>query len=155
MARIASVLAKPEQILSAFESWQRTIRTRAEKEYVAPANIVEDILAGIWEEILHVEPIGTRDAFFELEGDSLKMIQIIVRVVDAFGIELPVSLFFDHATIEAHARRIIELQNSINEKPSKATAMTAQEASATPLGADGSSDRIPLTKAREARAAWE
>ena len=65
------------------------------------------------------------------------MIQIIVRVVDAFGIELPVSLFFDQATIEAHARRIIELQNSIKDKSSKKAAMNAQGLSGTRLEADG------------------
>jgi acyl carrier protein len=114
LARIAAELATPEQILSAFESWERTSRKRPENEYVAPRNAIESTLAGIWAEVLKVEQLGTSDVFFELEGDSLKMVQIIVRILEAFGVELPISFFFEHPTIEAHAQKIIELRNSIN-----------------------------------------
>lgn len=116
LSRIASELATPQQILSAFESWHRTSRMRPENEYVAPRNIVEHKLAGIWAEVLGVDQLGARDVFFELEGDSLKMVQIIVRVLEAFGVELPISYFFEHPTIEAHAQRIIELRCSTNVK---------------------------------------
>ena len=129
LARIAMELATPEQILSAFESWQRTSRKRLENEYVAPRGVVESTLAGIWAEVLGVEKIGRSDAFFELEGDSLKMVQIIVRVLESFGVELPISLFFEHQTIEAHAQKIIELQESINIGCSAQTASITEEES--------------------------
>ena len=78
-------------------------------------------LAGIWAEVLGVEQVGRSDVFFELEGDSLKMVQIIVRVLDSFGVELPISFFFEHPTIEAHAKKIIELRNLLNLKGSTET----------------------------------
>jgi FkbH-like protein len=130
LARIAMELATPQQILSAFESWQRTAKTRPENEYVAPRNGVESTLTGIWAEVLGIEQLGTSDAFFELDGDSLKMVQIIVRVLDSFGVELPISLFFEHPTIEAHAKKIIELRNSTSMGGSTETAANTEDHSA-------------------------
>ena len=141
LARIAAELATPEQILSAFESWQRTSRKRPDNEYVAPRNVVESTLAGIWAEVLGVEQLGTSDVFFELEGDSLKMVQIIVRVLEAFGVELPISFFFEHPTIEAHAQKITELRHSIGMKCSTETAASTEQPSADRSGSEEPSRR--------------
>ncbi len=141
LARIAAELATPEQILSAFESWQRTSRKRPDNEYVAPRNIVESTLAGIWAEVLGVEQLGASDVFFELDGDSLKMVQIIVRVLEAFGVELPISFFFDHPTIEAHAQKITEMRHSINMKCSTETAASTEQQSADRLESEEPSRR--------------
>jgi FkbH-like protein len=116
LVRIAMELAIPNQILLAFELWQRTSRKRSEREYIAPVGDVESTLAGIWAEVLKVDRVGSKDAFFELEGDSLKMVQIIVRVLESFAVELPISFFFDHPTIGHHARKIVELRNSRNQR---------------------------------------
>jgi acyl carrier protein len=129
LIRIAMELATPHQILSAFESWQRISRKRPESEYVAPLGDVERTLAGIWAEVLKVERIGSSDVFFELEGDSLKMVQIIVRVLESFGVELPISFFFEHPTIGQHAQKIVELRNSSNAKDAPQAAAKAKECS--------------------------
>src|ERR1043166_5811680 len=74
-------------------------RPELEKEYVAPRTAVEEVLAGIWSEVLGVEEIGIEDNFFELGGHSLLATQVVSRVREAFRVELPLSELFERATI--------------------------------------------------------
>jgi acyl carrier protein len=64
-------------------------RTETANGYVAPRTPVEELLAGIWAEVLRVERVGRNDNLFELGGHSLLATQIISRVREAFGVELP------------------------------------------------------------------
>lgn len=48
--------------------------------YVAPRNQLEEILAGIWAEALAVPRVGVRDDFFEMGGDSLEAVRLILRI---------------------------------------------------------------------------
>jgi len=49
-------------------------------EYVAPRTEVERVLVGVYEEVLKRKPIGIREDFFVLGGDSIKSIQIVSRL---------------------------------------------------------------------------
>ncbi len=54
--------------------------------YVAPANAVEGVLAGIYAQVLGLERVGVDDSFFDLGGDSLsamRAISVINRSLDA------------------------------------------------------------------------
>ena len=65
----------------------------SESSYVAPRTAVEEILCGIWAEVLRLERVGVEDNFFELGGDSILAIQIITRAREA-GLKLvPQDLF--------------------------------------------------------------
>ena len=50
------------------------------REYQAPQTAVEEILAGIWQDLLQVERVGRNDNFFELGGHSLLIVQMMERL---------------------------------------------------------------------------
>ncbi len=74
--------------------------------YVAPRTPVEEILAGLWAEVLGVERVGARDGFFELGGHSLLVTQLVSRTQAAFGVELAIRRLFEAPTLEALAREV-------------------------------------------------
>jgi amino acid adenylation domain-containing protein len=69
------------------------------ESYVAPETEAERRLAEIWAEVLKVERVGTRDDFFALGGHSLLATQVISRVRQAFGAELPLRAVFERPTV--------------------------------------------------------
>lgn len=80
--------------------------------FVPPSSGIEEALARIYSEVLGVDPVGSRDSFYDLGGHSLNAIQIAARVRDRFHVELPVEAVFATpvvcelaARIEADVRR--------------------------------------------------
>jgi amino acid adenylation domain-containing protein len=70
-----------------------------EDNFVAPSGPVQERLAVILAALLHVERIGANDNFFLLGGHSLLGTQLIARVSEIFGVELPLLQLFDHPTL--------------------------------------------------------
>jgi amino acid adenylation domain-containing protein len=68
-------------------------------KFVAPRNAVEQMLAGIWLEVLGLDTVGVHDNFFQLGGHSLLATQLVSRVRDAFLVELPLASIFAAPTI--------------------------------------------------------
>ncbi|WP_258728522.1 amino acid adenylation domain-containing protein [Bacillus atrophaeus] len=61
--------------------------------YIAPKTEMEKVLTRVWQEVLKADQIGVNDHFFALGGDSIKAIQVSVRLY-AQGLQLdPKSLF--------------------------------------------------------------
>jgi acyl carrier protein len=77
--------------------------------FLEPATEIEKLLARIWCEVLELESVGVNDNFFKLGGHSLKITQVISRVREAVGVELPMRAIFEAPTIAALALRIEEL----------------------------------------------
>ncbi len=77
------------------------------KEYVAPQNAVEDVLASIWADLLKVERVGIRDNFFDLGGHSLLATQLISRVRQTFRAELSLRDLFEEPTLANLSRILI------------------------------------------------
>src|SRR6266545_4139214 len=59
------------------------------------SDIYQEMLTGIWEEVLGVENIGVEEDFFELGGHSLLATQLMSRVREAFGVELELRCLFE------------------------------------------------------------
>jgi amino acid adenylation domain-containing protein len=70
-----------------------------ELDYVAPRTEMERTIAAIWQEVLHLEKVGTHDNFFELGGHSLLATQVVSRIKKTLGIDLPLQLFFKNPII--------------------------------------------------------
>ncbi|HLG62463.1 MAG TPA: amino acid adenylation domain-containing protein, partial [Ktedonosporobacter sp.] len=67
--------------------------------YVAPRSPIEEILVGIWEDVLKVKQIGVHDNFADIGGHSLLATQIISRLRIALQVELPLRYLFDAPTV--------------------------------------------------------
>ncbi|WP_456279946.1 surfactin non-ribosomal peptide synthetase SrfAA [Bacillus sp. K7] len=68
-------------------------------EYKAPTTDMEELLAGIWQDVLGISEVGVSDNFFSLGGDSIKGIQMASRL-NQYGWKLEMKDLFQHPTIE-------------------------------------------------------
>src|SRR5205814_1030550 len=65
----------------------------------AAGTAVEELLAGIWSEVLGVKAIGVTENFFELGGHSLLATQVMARVREVFQVEVALRRLFEGATV--------------------------------------------------------
>ncbi|HKH44755.1 MAG TPA: amino acid adenylation domain-containing protein, partial [Thermoanaerobaculia bacterium] len=73
---------------------------------LAPRTPAEEVVAGIWAELLSFERAGASDHFFNLGGHSLLAMRVTSRVRDAFGIELALRDLFEAPVLADFAARI-------------------------------------------------
>jgi acyl-CoA synthetase (AMP-forming)/AMP-acid ligase II/acyl carrier protein len=81
----------------------------AEELYIAPRSMVEERLAALIVPLLRVDRVGVNDNFFLLGGHSLLGTQLITRVSDSFGVNLPLLSLFDHPTLGGMSAEIERL----------------------------------------------
>jgi amino acid adenylation domain-containing protein len=82
-------------------------------EYVAPRNAGERRMAALWEEVLRLPSLGVRDDFFALGGDSLRALQLVLRIRKAFDRELGVDALLSNPTVEALAALVRGEQDTL------------------------------------------
>jgi pristinamycin I synthase-3/4 len=87
------------------------------KSFEAPRGQIEEQIAGVWRQVLSVERIGREDNFFERGGHSLLATQVISRLRDLLGIELPLRSLFEAQTVRALAAHFARMRSDI-EAPS-------------------------------------
>ncbi|WP_156744373.1 condensation domain-containing protein, partial [Mycobacterium sp. E740] len=74
--------------------------------YRAPSTPTEEILAGIYAEVLGVERVGVDDSFFNLGGDSLSAMRVIAAINSGLGAGLSVRALFEAPTVAELAPRV-------------------------------------------------
>ena len=74
--------------------------------YRAPTNAVEEILAGIYAEVLGLERVGVDDSFFDLGGDSLSAMRLTAAVNAGLEARLSVRMVFEAPTVAQLSARI-------------------------------------------------
>jgi amino acid adenylation domain-containing protein len=72
----------------------------------AAAGAVEEVLAGVWAELLDLPRVRPEDDFFELGGHSLAAGQMLALVREACGVELPARALFAAPTLAAFAAAV-------------------------------------------------
>jgi len=100
-------------------------RRQLAAEPVPPRTPSEEILAGIWAELLGVDQVGVEDSFFELGGHSLLATQLVLLLRQALGVELPLRRLFEAPTIAALALEIARLQGQRPEGEGPAAELPA------------------------------
>lgn len=98
-----------------------------------PQNESEEIIAGIWAQILNLKEVGRDKDFFELGGHSLSATQVMSHIREVFQIELPLSILFETPTVQGLALKVAG--RTKNESP--------------PIQSVPRDGRLPLSLAQE------
>ncbi|MHC3426245.1 amino acid adenylation domain-containing protein [Streptomyces sp. DT18] len=83
----------------------------ADEPWTAPTGPVEEALAEIWAEELYgdaTKPVGARQSFFRIGGDSARAARVIARVQEEFDVLLPLSAVFERPTVRSLATAVEE-----------------------------------------------
>ncbi|MFN6486985.1 MULTISPECIES: amino acid adenylation domain-containing protein [unclassified Nostoc] len=84
------------------------LENNLEQEYIMPRTPEEEVLAQIWAEVLGLERVGIYDNFFELGGHSLLATQLISRLQQTFGVNLPIRSLFETPNVNGLVKALIE-----------------------------------------------
>jgi amino acid adenylation domain-containing protein len=64
-----------------------------------PRGAHEELVADVWREVLDLDTVGRDDDFFDLGGDSLKVGEVLSRLRERAGGEIPLMLVFENSRL--------------------------------------------------------
>ncbi len=76
------------------------------QEFVEPKGDTELAIAGVWQEVLELDGIGSRDNFFDLGGNSILSVRAVLRMNEQLQRADSVVVLFQHPTIAEFAQRV-------------------------------------------------
>nr|WP_298104154.1 amino acid adenylation domain-containing protein [uncultured Shinella sp.] len=86
----------------------------------APQTPLEQFIADLWQDVLG-QPVQAIDAnYFELGGDSLNAMRILLKIEEALGLRPPLALVFTHATVGRFAAGLLDLIAARAAAPARA-----------------------------------
>jgi thioesterase domain-containing protein/acyl carrier protein len=83
--------------------------------YRAPASPTEEILAGIYAQVLGLDRVGVDDSFFDLGGDSISAMRLIAAINTSLDTDLAVGALFEAPTVEELSQRLQATTISLQE----------------------------------------
>jgi amino acid adenylation domain-containing protein len=113
------------------------VQLGAEGDFVGPRTPVEELIAGMWAEILGLPQVGVHDNFFELGGHSLLAVRLNSRLRAAFHVEVPLNLLFESPTVA-------ELSEAIGR-----LIKAGRDAEEVPIRPISREDKLPLSFAQQ------
>ena len=81
--------------------------------YRAPGNLTEEILAGIYAQVLGLDRVGVDESFFELGGDSLSAMRVVAAVNKALDAGISVRAVFEAPSVAQLALRVGEAGDAL------------------------------------------
>ncbi|MGB3535495.1 MAG: amino acid adenylation domain-containing protein [Microcoleaceae cyanobacterium] len=134
-----------------------TERPILDQEFAPPTTSVETKLAQLWSQVLDIHPIGVKDSFFELGGNSLLAIRLLFQIRQAFGVDLPLRTLLEAPTVAnlavaietfSHSEAVTGIEGmTVEELLSEAVLDSTIQPSFTSVGSDDQPDAIFLTGA--------
>jgi amino acid adenylation domain-containing protein len=103
--------------------------------YIAPRSHLEEMLVGIWAEVLGVQQVGLDDDFFDLGGHSLVGVRLFAKIKKTYQVDLELAVLFE-------ARTVRRLADVIRKAQQPAGAEQKTWPTLVPIQPDGS--RIPF-----------
>ena len=90
-----------------------------------PLTDIEEAIAGIWAEALGVRQVGRNENFFDMGGDSLSVVGIILSIQRTCNVDLPLQTIFRAPTVAALAKKLEEA--FLRQAKSQNTIMASHE----------------------------
>lgn len=107
----------PKDVMARIDS-QRRPRPSLPYSPVPPRNTMETAVAAFWCEALRYNEIGIHDDFFDLGGDSIRMVRILSKIWKHYGVDISIEVFFDNPTIVSLVDVMARALNQKAESPS-------------------------------------
>jgi acyl carrier protein len=91
------------------------VQLEMDTPFVAPRNDIEELIEGIWKEVMQLNKIGIHDNFIMLGGHSLAAIRVTSRINDELEMNFPLNKIFELPTIAEYAGFIEETLTELLE----------------------------------------